>query len=37
MDGQVNVYDISEESEDDALVTSINLEAAVRSATWFKV
>jgi len=33
-DGQVNLFDISQESEDDALVTSLNTEAVIRSVTF---
>ena len=35
-DGQVNLFDISQESEDEALVTSLNTEAPVRSLTYMQ-
>ena len=34
-DGIVNVFDISRESEDDALETSINSESSVQRLSWF--
>ena len=35
-DGQMNVFDISQDNEDDALVTTLNVEAPVKSVTWMK-
>ena len=32
-DGQVNLFDISQSNEDDALVTTLNAEAPIRSMT----
>ena len=33
---QVNIFDVSQENEDDALITTLNAEALVKSATWLK-
>ena len=35
-DGQINVFDVSQDNEDDALVTTLNVEAPVKSVTWMK-
>ena len=36
-DGLINVFDVSQPTEDDALVTSINTESSIRDITWYKV
>ena len=35
-DGQVNLFDISQDNEEDALVTSLNTEAPIRSLTYLQ-
>jgi len=35
-DGQINLFDISQENEDDALITALNVEAPAKSITWLK-
>ena len=36
-DGLINVFDISQSSEDDALITSINTESSIQNLKWYKV
>ena len=36
-DGLINVFDISQSSEDDALVTSVNTESSIQKICWYKV
>ena len=33
---QINLFDISQENEDDALITALNVEAPAKSITWLK-
>ena len=36
-DGLINVFDVSQTTEDDALLTSINTESSIHTLTWYKV
>ena len=36
-DGLINIFDISQSTEDDALITSINTESSIRDVHWYKV
>ena len=36
-DGLINVFDVSQSNEDDALLTSINTESSVKELIWYKV
>lgn len=36
-DGLINVFDVSQPNEDDALLTSINTESSVKELIWYKV
>ena len=36
-DGLINVFDVSQSSEDDALITSINTESSIQDICWYKV
>ena len=36
-DGLINVFDVSQSSEDDALMTSINTESSIQEISWYKV
>jgi len=35
-DGLINIFDISQSTEDDALITSINTESSIRDVHWYK-
>ena len=36
-DGLINVFDISRDNEDDALLTTLNSESSIRNLIWYSV
>ena len=36
-DGLINVFDVSQATEDDALITSMNTESSIQTLIWYKV